>query len=44
MAIGPVTDIALLDSSEIEAEDMSMQPQILVECLSDPSGNPLDSK
>lgn len=40
MTIGPVTDIALLDSSRIEAEDMSMQPPILVECLSDPSGSP----
>lgn len=40
MTIGPVTDIALLDSSQISAEDMSMQPLILVECLSDPSGSP----
>lgn len=35
MTAGPVTDIALVDSSEPEAEDMSMQPPILVECISD---------
>ena len=40
MAFGPMTDIALLDSSEIEAEDMSMQPPILVECISDEGGSP----
>lgn len=40
MTAGPVTDIALLDSSEIEAEDMSMQPPILVECISDHGGSP----
>lgn len=40
MTAGPVTDIALLDSSEIEPEDMSMQPPILVECISDRAGAP----
>lgn len=40
MTAGPVTDIALLDSSEIEAEDMSMQPPILVECIGDRGGSP----
>ncbi|SEH59236.1 hypothetical protein [Paracoccus alkenifer] len=40
MTAGPVTDIALLDSSEIETEDMSMQPPILVECISDRAGIP----
>ncbi|MCW3784721.1 hypothetical protein [Defluviimonas salinarum] len=40
MTAGPVTDIALVDISETEAEDMSMQPPILVECVSDPSGSP----
>jgi len=40
MTIGSLTDIALLDSSQIEADDISMQPPILVECLSDPSGSP----
>lgn len=40
MTAGPVTDIALLDSSEIEAEDLSMQPPILVECISDLAGSP----
>lgn len=40
MTAGPVTDIALIDSSELEAEDMSMQPPILVECISDRAGIP----
>lgn len=40
MTAGPVTDIALVDSSETEAEDMSMQPPILVECISDHVGGP----
>jgi|688.fasta_scaffold653625_2 hypothetical protein len=40
MTAGPATDIALLDSSEIEAEDMSMQPPILVECIADRGGSP----
>lgn len=40
MTAGPATDIALLDSSEIEAENMSMQPPILVECIADRSGGP----
>lgn len=40
MTAGPATDIALLDSSEIEAENMSMQPPILVECIGDRSGGP----
>jgi hypothetical protein len=40
MTAGPVTDITLLDSSEIEAEDMSMQPPILVECIGDRGGSP----
>lgn len=39
MTAGPATDIALLDSSEIEAEDMSMQPPILVECIGDRVGS-----
>lgn len=39
MTAGPDTDIALLDSSEIEAEDMSMQPPILVECIGDRGGS-----
>jgi hypothetical protein len=39
MTAGPATDIALLDSSEIEAEDMSMQPPILVECIGDRGGS-----
>jgi hypothetical protein len=29
MTSGPMTDIALLDSSGIEAQDMSMQPPIV---------------
>lgn len=37
---GALTDIALLDTSQIEAEDMSMQPPILVECISDEGGSP----
>jgi|GEM_PF-1703512 len=41
VAFGPLTDIALLDSNETEAEDMSMQPPILVECISDRAGIPL---
>ena len=41
MTAGPVTDIALLDSSQIKAEDMPMQPPILVECISDHGGLPL---
>lgn len=40
MPAGPVTDIALLDRSEIEAEDMSMQPPIFVECTPDQGGSP----
>ena len=44
MTIGPVTDIALLDSSQIESEDMLTQPQILVGRLSDPSGSPFRFK
>ncbi len=40
MTFGPVTDIALLDSSEIAAEDMAMQPSILVECISGEGGSP----
>jgi hypothetical protein len=40
MTAGPATDIALLDGSEIEAEDMSMQPPILVECIPDRGGRP----
>jgi hypothetical protein len=40
MTAGPVTDIALADSSETEAEDMLMQPPILVECISDHGGSP----
>ncbi|MEZ5778089.1 MAG: hypothetical protein R3E44_06975 [Paracoccaceae bacterium] len=44
VAAGALTDIALLDTSQIEAEDMSMQPQILVECLSDSSGSPFRFK
>lgn len=39
MTAGPATDIALLDSSEIGAEDMSMQPPILVECIGDRGGS-----
>lgn len=39
MTAGPATDIALLDNSEIEAEDMSMQPPILVECIGDRGGS-----
>jgi len=39
MTAGQATDIALLDSSEIEAEDMSMQPPILVECIGDRGGS-----
>ena len=38
MTAGPATDIALLDISEVEAEDMSMQPPILVECIGDRGG------
>lgn len=38
MTAGPVTDIALRDSSQIEAGDMPTQPPILVECISDHSG------
>lgn len=40
VAVGALTDIALLDSSQIEAEDMSMQPPILVECLSEITDRP----
>ncbi len=40
MTAGSVTDIALLDSSEIAAEDMDMQPSVLVECLSDEGESP----
>ncbi|MCA3508027.1 MAG: hypothetical protein IOD01_12225 [Rhodobacter sp.] len=40
MAFGPVTDIALLDSSHPEAADTAMQPPILVECISDEGGSP----
>ena len=39
MTAGPATDIALLDNTEIEAEDMSMQPPILVECIGDRGGS-----
>ncbi|QYK40327.1 MAG: hypothetical protein KF887_12950 [Paracoccaceae bacterium] len=39
MTAGPATDIALLDSSETEAEDMSMQTPILVECIGDRGGS-----
>lgn len=38
-AFGPLTDIALLDGSETEAEDMSMQPPILVECIAGRGGS-----
>ena len=44
MTAGPVTDIALLDSSEIESEDMSMQPPILVECIGDRGESPFRFK
>uniref|UniRef100_UPI001B7D80EE hypothetical protein n=1 Tax=Tabrizicola sp. YIM 78059 TaxID=2529861 RepID=UPI001B7D80EE len=37
MTAGPVTDISMRDSSQIETEDMPMQPPILVECISDHS-------
>lgn len=40
MAFGPVTDIALLDSSHPEAADTAMQPPILVDCISDEGGSP----
>lgn len=40
MTVGPATDIALLDSSETDAEDISMQPPILVECIADRGGGP----
>ncbi|MEZ5912123.1 MAG: hypothetical protein R3D84_07810 [Paracoccaceae bacterium] len=40
VAAGALTDIALLDRSQLEAEDMAMQPPILVECISDSSGFP----
>jgi hypothetical protein len=40
MTVGSLTDISLLDSSEIAAEDMAMQPPILVECISDEGGGP----
>ncbi|NHB77642.1 hypothetical protein [Rhodobacter calidifons] len=40
MTAGPATDIALLESSEAEAEDMPMQPPILVECIADRGGSP----
>lgn len=39
MTAGPATDIALHDGSETEAEDMSMQPPILVECIGDRGGS-----
>lgn len=39
MTTGPATDIALLDSSETEAEDMSMHPPILVECIGGRGGS-----
>ena len=41
IAFGPVTDIALLDSSHPEAADTAMQPPTLVECISDEGGSPL---
>lgn len=40
MTAGSVTDIALLDISKIAAEDMAMQPPVLVECISDEGGSP----
>lgn len=40
MTAGPVTDIAMRDTSQIETEDMPMQPPILVECISDRSVAP----
>ncbi len=36
---GPVTEIALLGSSGIEADDTSMQPTIHVECIGDRGGS-----
>lgn len=33
VAFGPLTDIALIDSSVPESKDLNMQPPILVECL-----------
>ncbi|QLQ17699.1 MAG: hypothetical protein HZT43_01695 [Exiguobacterium profundum] len=40
VAFGPLTDIALIDSSHPEAADTAMQPPILVECISDEGGIP----
>lgn len=40
MTAGPVTDIAMRDRSQIETEDIPMQPPILVECISDHSVGP----
>lgn len=40
MTAGSVTDIALRDISKIAAEDMAIQPSILVECISDKGGSP----
>lgn len=39
VAAGALTDIALLDRSQLEAEDMAMQPPIIVECISDHGGS-----
>jgi hypothetical protein len=40
VAAGALADIALLDRSQLETEDMAMQPPILVECIPDNGGSP----
>jgi len=40
VAFGPLTDIALMDSSDPESSNLKMQPPILVECLPEGSEVP----
>ena len=40
VAIGPLTDIALMDSSDPESSNLKMLPPILVECLPEGSWPP----
>lgn len=40
VAIGPLTDIALMDSSDPDSANLKMLPPILVECLPDDAGVP----
>lgn len=40
VAIGPPSDIALMDSSDPESDNLRMQPPTLVECLPEGSSTP----